>query len=414
MSMLVGLSHVSAENNSKDFSLELLYMSFHDMMLKGLGVEKHGNANELMKKPPKERTVPKIHDFEPNATHQMDLVYLTHDQVKKTKYRYALSVMDTATRLGDAEPLADRAPEDVIAALKKIYKRGPLKKPSVRITTDNGSEFKGAFNTWVEDQGLIHKTARTGNSRQVALAEYLNYIIGRYVALYQHSKEEETGVTNREWVSKLPTIISNYNKWVKSKQQPEGKKPIKPEEERKEKMKSLGPVRCKGQSCKLLEVGTKVRAIRIKPKDDVTGKRLHGGFRAGDKRWESTIRTVERSFLKPVSRHCTNSQVSTTPPSLVNVYRWWEKRTLKPMRTRRSGSLKRSSSEQQRRVKYSTRSNGKDGGRNTIRRNLVRSWRRTYRTWLRTTKTSTHSQRPRKQRFTSNPNRWLPRMCCKH
>jgi hypothetical protein len=118
-------------------------MSFHDMMLKGLGVEKHGNANELMKKPPKERTVPKIHDFEPNATHQMDLVYLTHDQVKKT---------------------------------------------------------------------------RTGNSRQVALAEYLNYIIGRYVALYQHSKEEETGVTNREWVSKLPTIISNYNKWVKSKQ----------------------------------------------------------------------------------------------------------------------------------------------------------------------------------------------------
>ena len=265
------------------------------MMLKGLGVEKHGNANELMKKPAKERTVPKIHDFEPNATHQMDLVYLTHDQVKKTKYRYALSVMDTATRLGDAEPLSDRAPEDVIAALKKIYKRGPLKKPSVRITTDNGSEFKGAFNTWVEDQGLIHKTARTGNSRQVALAEYLNYIIGRYVALYQHEQEDETGVTNREWVSKLPIIIGNYNKWVKSKQQSQ---PKDKDEAREDKMESLGPVRCKGQSCKLLEAGTKVRAIRIKPKDDVTGKRLHGGFRAGDKRWESTIRTVEKVILK--------------------------------------------------------------------------------------------------------------------
>ena len=245
-------------------------MSFHDMMLKGLGVEKHGNANELMKKPAKERTVPKIHDFEPNATHQMDLVYLTHDQVKKTKYRYALSVMDTATRLGDAEPLSQRRPEDVIKALKKIYRRGPLKKPSVRITTDNGSEFKGAFNTWVEDQGLIHKTARTGNSRQVALAEYLNYIIGRYVALYQHNKEEQTGVTNREWVSQLPTIISNYNKWVKSKQAGQSKEP---EQAREEKMESVGSVRCKGKSCKLLEGGTKVRAIRIKPKDDVTGKR---------------------------------------------------------------------------------------------------------------------------------------------
>ena len=269
------------------------------MMLKGLGVDKHSNANELMKKPAKERTVPKIHDFEPNATHQMDLVYLSHDKVKKTKYRYALSVMDTATRLGDAEPMSDRRPEDVIAALKKIYKRGPLKKPSLRITTDNGSEFKGAFNTWVEDQGLIHKTARTGNSRQVALAEYLNYIIGRYVALYQHSKEDETGVTNREWVSNLPIIIGNYNEWIKKKQEPEGdKKPMTPDEERKEKMESLGPVRCKGQSCRLLEVGTKVRAIRIKPKDDVTGKRLHGGFRAGDKRWETTIRTVEKIILK--------------------------------------------------------------------------------------------------------------------
>ena len=40
-------------------------MSFHDSMLKGLGVGKHSNTNELMKKPPKERTVPKILDFKP-------------------------------------------------------------------------------------------------------------------------------------------------------------------------------------------------------------------------------------------------------------------------------------------------------------------------------------------------------------
>ena len=269
------------------------------MMLKGLGVEKHGNADTLMKKPSKERTVPKIHDFEPNATHQMDLVYLTHDQVKKTKYRYALSVMDTSTRLGDAEPMAARSPEDALVALKKVYKRGILKKPSVRITTDNGTEFKGAFNTWVEDQGLVHKVAKTGNSRQVALAEYLNYIIGKYVALYQHDQEDATGVTNREWVSKLPIIIGNYNKWAKKKQDPEGdKKSMKPAEQRKEKMESLGPVRCKGKSCTLLEMGTKVRAIRIKPKDDVTGKRLHGGFRAGDKRWETEVRTIEKVILK--------------------------------------------------------------------------------------------------------------------
>ena len=275
-------------------------MSFHDKMLKGLGVQKHSDAEVLTRKPTKERTVPKINDFEPNATHQMDLVYLTHDQVKNTKYRYALTVMDTATRLGDAEPMADRSAKDALVALKKIYKRGILKKPSVRITTDQGVEFKGAFNKWVKDQGLVHKYSRTGNSRQVALAEYLNYIIGKYVAILQHSKEDATGVHNREWVSKLPTIIKNYNEHVKSKMDIEAKKPSKKqlEEGVEKKMENVGSLRCKGKSCRLLEVGTKVRAIRIKPKDDVTGKRLHGGFRAGDKRWESEVRTIEKVILK--------------------------------------------------------------------------------------------------------------------
>jgi hypothetical protein len=156
----------------------------------------------------------------------------------------------------------------------------------------------------VKDQGLIHKTARTANHRQVVLAEYLNYIINRYTSLYQTAKEEETGVTNREWVSKLPIIINNYNKYVKKQGEPKGKgkgkkptKPMKPDEERKEKMESVGTLRCKGKSCQLLEVGTKVRAILLAPRD-VDGKRLHGGFRAGDKRWESTIRTVEKVILK--------------------------------------------------------------------------------------------------------------------
>ena len=279
-------------------------MSFHDNMLKGLGVQKNSDADVLTKKPPKERTVPKINDFKPNSTHQMDLLYLTHDQVDKTKYRYALTVMDTATRLGDAEPMSTRTPEDTLVALKKIYKRGILKKPSVRITTDKGTEFKGAFTQWVEDQGLVHKVARTGNSRQVSLSEYLNYIIGKYVAILQHSKEDKTGVRNREWVSKLPVIIRNYNNHVKSKAEPTDEKDKKLSDEKKmekhieKKMENTPSLRCKGKSCRLLEVGTKVRAIRIKPKDDVPGKRMHGGFRAGDKRWESTVRTITKIILK--------------------------------------------------------------------------------------------------------------------
>ena len=279
-------------------------MGFHDEMLKDLGIDKDSDANVLTQQPPKESSVPKVNDFKPNSTHQMDLLYLTHDQVDKTKYRYTLTVMDTATKFGDAEPLAERSATAVLKALEIIYKRGILKKPSVRITTDQGSEFKGAFDKWVKDQGLIHKVARTGNSRQVSLAEMLNYFIGKYVGLHQHKKEDATGVHNREWVSILPTLIRRWN--IRSRRklglndEKENKKTEdkKVEKEMDEKMEKTGTLRCTGKECQLLEVGTKVRAIRIKPKDDVTGKRLHGGFRAGDKRWEQTVRTITKVILK--------------------------------------------------------------------------------------------------------------------
>ncbi|MEW8688801.1 MAG: hypothetical protein AB2556_23535 [Candidatus Thiodiazotropha sp.] len=44
----------------------------------------------------------------PNEVHQADLLFLPHDRVGKRKYKYALTVVDVASRYKEAEPLATK------------------------------------------------------------------------------------------------------------------------------------------------------------------------------------------------------------------------------------------------------------------------------------------------------------------
>ena len=46
----------------------------------------------------------------PNEVHQADLLFLPHDTVRRKTYRYALTVVDIASRYKDAEPITRRIP----------------------------------------------------------------------------------------------------------------------------------------------------------------------------------------------------------------------------------------------------------------------------------------------------------------
>ena len=74
---------------------------------------------------------PKFDVSTPNAVHQADLLFLPHDTLgvgrgRKT-YKYALTVVDVASRYKEAEPLTSKEAAEVAAAFQRIYKRGPLK-----------------------------------------------------------------------------------------------------------------------------------------------------------------------------------------------------------------------------------------------------------------------------------------------
>ena len=82
----------------------------------------------------------------PNEIHQADLLFLPHDTVRRKTYKYALVVIDVATRYKDTEALTSKESLEVAKAFTKIYSRKPkhasLKWPK-KLMADPGKEFMG-------------------------------------------------------------------------------------------------------------------------------------------------------------------------------------------------------------------------------------------------------------------------------
>ena len=53
-------------------------------------------------------------------------MYLRHGRIDQRTYKYALTVVDVASRYKEAEPLTNESATEVASALGRIYKRGPL------------------------------------------------------------------------------------------------------------------------------------------------------------------------------------------------------------------------------------------------------------------------------------------------
>ena len=88
----------------------------------------------------------------PNEVHQADLLFLPHDRVGRKTFRYALTVVDVASRYKEAEPLATKEAKEVADALSRIYRRGPLKWPKLH-QVDPGREFMGAVSQLLAKHG---------------------------------------------------------------------------------------------------------------------------------------------------------------------------------------------------------------------------------------------------------------------
>jgi hypothetical protein len=158
---------------------------------------------------------PMFDEDRPNAVHQADLLYLPHDRVGHKTFKYALTVVDVASRYKEAEPLTDKSAAEVAAALGRIYKRGTLTWPRL-LQVDPGREFMGAVNQLLAKHSVQVRRGAADNHRQQGIVERFNRTLAERLFGHQYAQEmllAARGSSERsaEWVRSLPEVVAALN-----------------------------------------------------------------------------------------------------------------------------------------------------------------------------------------------------------
>ena len=158
----------------------------------------------------------------PNQVHQADLLFLPHDSVligrsrRRKIYKYALTVVDIASRYKEAEPLSSKNSDEVAQAFSNIYKRGALKWPKL-LQVDAGREFMGGVNKLMDTHHVKIRRGETGLHRAQGIVERFNRTLAERLFGFQYAQEilsearGEKNVRSTEWVIRLPDVVKALN-----------------------------------------------------------------------------------------------------------------------------------------------------------------------------------------------------------
>ena len=235
---------------------------------------------------PPPKYVPRPHWIvdKPNEIHQADLLFLPHDRVGRKTYRYALVVIDVASRYKDAEALTSKESQEVAKAFERIYSR-KLKWPN-RIIVDPGKEFMGHVMRLMERKGVKIQRSEAGNHRAQAFVERANRTLGERLFSHQYAQEMVIDERSRVWVKRLPAVMKALNSEVI---RITGKKPDEVIGQREVDIKPYSYKRPVGLKEKRLPSGVQVRYL-LSPGEDEGGERR----RATDPIWSIEIYNITR------------------------------------------------------------------------------------------------------------------------
>ena len=159
--------------------------------------------------------------FVPNEVHQADLLFLPHDRPLRSRktYKYALTVVDVASRYKEAEPLTTKESAEVATAFSTIYKRSRLKWPKL-LQVDPGREFMGAANKVMKAHNVKIRRGEKALHRSQAIVERFNRTLAEKLFGHQYAQEylsaaassKSSNARSREWVARLPDVINSLNK----------------------------------------------------------------------------------------------------------------------------------------------------------------------------------------------------------
>ena len=192
----------------------------------------------------------------PNDIHQSDLLRLPHDKFKKKTYKYALNIVDVASRYKGSYQLTTKNAKEVAQAFQWIYENAPLTYPKTLIV-DDGKEFYRDTTKLMEKHDVVMQCGDPSQHRSQGIVERFNRTLADRLFIYQYHKElEDPSKSNREWVSRLQNVVSSLNN---EKTRLIGMKPIDAIKQTLVEQGFSQPVREYEE--KLLDVGTKVRYL---------------------------------------------------------------------------------------------------------------------------------------------------------
>ena len=90
----------------------------------------------------------------PNDIHQSNHLSLPHDKFKKKTYKYALNIVDVASRYKGSYQLATKNSKEVAQAFQLIYENTPLTYPKTPIV-DDGKKIYGDTSKLMEKHDVM-------------------------------------------------------------------------------------------------------------------------------------------------------------------------------------------------------------------------------------------------------------------
>ena len=238
--------------------------------------------------PPKVIRRPHWNVDRPNEIHQADLLFLPHDRVGRKTYRYALVVIDVASRYKDAEALTSKESQEVAKAFERIYSRKKLRWPKT-LLVDPGKEFMGYVTKLMERKGVKIQRSEAGNHRAQAFVERANRTLGERLFSHQYAQEMISDERSRVWVKRLPAVMKALNSEVI---RITGKEPDKAISQREVDIKQVNYKRPVGLKEKRLPSGVQVRYL-LSPGEDEGGEKR----RATDPIWSIEVYNITRVVI---------------------------------------------------------------------------------------------------------------------
>ena len=229
----------------------------------------------------------------PNDIHQADILYLPHDRYEKRLYKYALNVVDVASRYKGSYQLTTKNTKKVAQAFQWIYENTPLTYPKTLIV-DDGKEFYGDVTKLMEKHDVIIQRGDPSQQRSQGIVERYNRTLSDRLFSYQYHKEfEDPSKSNREWVSRLQNVLNSLNN---EKTRLIGMKPVDAIKQTLLEQGFSQPL--KEYEEKLLDIGTKVRYL-YEP-GELEGYQYKGERRkrSTDPIWSVDVYNIKDRYVK--------------------------------------------------------------------------------------------------------------------